>query len=318
MSREREGRRGRRARTREERRLTQQQRRRPLLTKSKAFILAGLLALAGGAGYVATEGGKHFPRIISGEIQKSDDQIIREEIQRLGIKKSQEEIDLWRKNSFVAPSTPYAIKEDEITFRAFDERIKRALFLMGQSKNPYFKEAIDFIKPLGRTGDLKIKMITEDINKERQGLIAPFSSTAEIYGGRIRFFIDASANEVVNHSDSLTLAIRLVHEIEHIRNQYIYDQPFQFLRPEERISRLERHFTQYSEWIAEEGRGYAKQAQAFIYQAGLYGDYPKGSDAQLAAFFIRSGKNPLSPTWRSYLIEKHELESRYQIQRQKD
>lgn len=305
MNRERNTRAQRRIRERgERRRLSQIRGNRPLLTTGRALVLAGLLALAGGAGYVATEGGKSFPRIVSGEVQKSDGQIIQEEIQRLGIKKSQKEIDLWSKNSFVPPATPLPIRRDEATRRESETRLEQAISLMSQSENPYLREASVFFQFLSASKRVSIRLNPDLPSKE--GMITVGGVTPVVIENVLGWFLDISPHQVINKLDSLSLAMKLTHEFEHIKNEYLYLQEFQALSLEEQLARLEQRYRQ--EWFIEEGRAYGKQSLAFVYQAGLHGIHPRGSDEELVATFIRFNNKVDSVGWLGYIERSGHVE----------
>lgn len=228
--------------------------------------------------------------------------VIHAEIQRQGILENTIEKELIVKE-FFGPARPPksdspAMREEAAT------RLKRVLGFMERSENPYFRQSTDFLKPLVRTGELELV-----IRHDQPGLYGDLSvmtTFPQVQGHRLFFTIAASAGEIVNIYDSVQITLHMVHEAEHVRSlrTFDFDMRRRGLLATDRYVELRKHCADPNEYILEEGRAYAKQAQAYVYEAGLLGLRDEGSsDEQRTVVFIASGSEPDSTKWLNYLVQ---------------
>lgn len=277
----------------------------------KALGTAGVATAAVIA--TCTEPGQRLVNNLFGPAELSSQEkrlLVQQEIKRLGIKQNQEEIALWRDNSFFPPSIPFPIEDNKETNKLFFDRIDRTVNLMAHSKNPYFKEAAEFAQRLYDAGEFEFhkNLTTERRGNKVLGLNTQYGIFGKDESKKFGWVINASADEVINKIESLTLAIWLVHELDHVRDMYMQDLPQRSLTPEERLDSLNAHLSSVNNRIMQESRGYAKQSQTFIYQAGLYGNFPEGTNLDVAAAYVDSGKDTASQKWIDYLKRNGHLQ----------
>lgn len=228
--------------------------------------------------------------------------VIQSEIRRQGVCQSSVEKELITREVFrparpPKPDSP-AIREEAAM------RLKRVLGFMERSMNSYFREATTFLRPLVRTGELELCVRPDQPG--RNGDVSVMTTFPQVQGHCLFFTIEASAGEIVNVYDSVQIALQMVHEAEHVRSLRTFDLDMRrrgFLAAK-RYVELQKRPLDISAYILEEGRAYAKQAQAYIYEAGLLGGCDEGSsDERRAIAFIRSGSKPDSAEWLRYLME---------------
>ena len=234
-------------------------------------------------------------------LPKTDDQIIMEEVKRLGISVNEQEGILWR--TFGYNRSIQKLPINDTTSQEAVQRVQSTFVLMQQSQNPYIKNAASFIVPLVSSNDASITIY---MGGDSEGKGSAMSASPELKDGRLRWHIAIAANEALNNSSSITLALQLTHEIEHIKNMITYDKSLpSSLSPQERYEKALQRKNNPKEYIEEEARGYAAQAQALIYAYGLgFRGSPGLSHEKYAAEFIRDSSNPASQEWQKYVAEE--------------
>lgn len=239
------------------------------------------------------------PRPIS-----ENERLIRSETQRLGIISNAEEARLWQQFGYKY-NKDYQQKfpTPELQIGEAKNRIDGVLTLMYNSKNTYLKKAADDFAQLKSQGFTDYEMLPNALSSGRQTSV--MEAGPKIINGRIMGLIQLSATKTLSETDDATLAIYLAHEIEHVRNIFEYDRTLPISLPAEQ--KLEKHLAKRGdkkEYLAEEARGYAVQAQAYIVEYGFGFSRHADSLEGLAADFIRSGNKNDSPGWLD-VIEKY-------------
>lgn len=261
----------------------------PLYTR-REFLAASIL---GGGAII---GGAYLAMSKSKETQsRTTEETIQREIQRLGIKPSKNEVELWRRYGFSRPRTP--LTENNAGLNEAAGRLENVVRVMSNSENPHFREAINILGPLLISGEAELGL--------RHGApdIKVMQAKADIKQDRLIWVIEVPL-ETINRLDSIQIAISLAHEVEHLRNMISYDNAMRNLPAQSRLLAQAQRAQDLDNFIREEMRAYARQAQAYIYQAGLMGVRDRGSsDEELAVAWIRSGKQVDSATWREYLTQ---------------
>ncbi|OGH33921.1 MAG: hypothetical protein A3J69_00475 [Candidatus Levybacteria bacterium RIFCSPHIGHO2_02_FULL_42_12] len=225
--------------------------------------------------------------------------IIEQEVNLLGIKPSQKEQQLWTTKGYVR--SPQKLPINEATIKEAQSRVATTLALMQQSENPYFKDASLFLK--SRLLSKKVSHSLYPKSKVSKDGRLSMRTQAMITNNELEVHIAIAIEEVLNESDSVTLASQLTHEIEHVRNTLSYLESFPSLSPEERVGKEVQRRQDSIQHIEEESRGYGRGAQAYIYQAALLGYLTSGGsiDEERAVAFIRAGSNIDSPQWKQYV-----------------
>lgn len=234
-------------------------------------------------------------------LTKTDQQIVEKETERLGIRLSENEGRLWRTFGYAHSREKLPITD--ATAQEAAKRVQATIILMQQSENPYIKNAASFIMPLASSGDASITVYMKG-DSENKG--SAMSASPNLKDGKLHWHIAIAANEVLNNSSGIILALELTHEIEHIKNMIAHQKSLpSSLSPQERLEKIIQRKNNPTEYIQEEARGYAAQSLAYIWAYGLGFRGGIGlSHQQYAAEFIRDGNSPNSILWQKYVAEE--------------
>lgn len=264
---------------------------------NRRAALQGLSAI--GALFLAACNGQptpqRQPQPRSPEPTPTSQQIIENEIKKLGIQQSQTEKTRWEQQGYQFSSQKVSITPE--TIQEAQRRVQATLRLMEQSENPYFKNAADFLKPLLRSEEVSHEMFPQ----LQRGALDMATAVRPTTSG-IQLVIGIDINHVLNSSNSIILATGFTHEAEHIKNQKEFLDSLN-LPTQEKLARHRAWGT--TERVAEEARGYGMGAKAFVYEYGLLGGYkgvPDQDTEIIAAKFIEIAQNDINnPNWRAFV-----------------
>ncbi len=276
------------------------------VTRTKSILAAGgVLGLMVLGGIVINRGCEVSSRsdtlttpsaaLVTPNVQRSHE-IIRGEIQRLGIQRSATEWDRWNRSGYF-PFGKVAVTKETQAQAA--EIIQATLTTMGQSENPFYRQATDYLRPLVFAGEVQLTVPTTLVTSEDNIVIA-MSTGVRIERYRLIWDLTIPADYVLN-ANSITLANSFVHESNHIENGRTFQESLPSnLSAEKRLGfEIERRETSR---IAEEARGNGQEAKAIIYQSGLLGEKAiHWTDLEEAAEFIKLGSDVNSPAYRRYV-----------------
>lgn len=228
----------------------------------------------------------------------SDDSIFEAEYTRLGINKDQNEINLWK-----SENKPKSYPQKPDTYENKVEaaaKVNGAIQTMKKSANPFLKDAAETIDRLRAEGKLSVG-IKSDLGAGDKG-VNLMSTGHYVEGNDIKWEIQVSVGEILNLYDSLNIALKLAHETEHAKNLLKIDQENLHLTLEQRDLLQRRLGKTRQHVIEEEARGYAVEAQAYLYQFGLFRTRPKGTpEEELALRFIKAKNDPKGLEWADYI-----------------
>lgn len=235
------------------------------------------------------------------EIQSiTDQQIVEQEVKRLGIQLSDKERMLWQ--TFGYSRSQEKVPINETTLQEAGNRVHTTLTLMLNSENPYFSRAANFIGPLLDSGDASIAVYKEIRQK---GVAMTSALQLRTGDNKLHWHIGIDSNEVLNNSSGTILAMQIAHEVKHVENMILFQNSLPpTLSPQERLEKQNQRMSDPNELIAEEARGFGIQALAYIYAYGLGFRGGIGlSHEEYASEFIRDGSDPNSESWKTY-VEK--------------
>ncbi len=246
-----------------------------------------------------TQSSPYKEPIPAGEQIHPNQLIIEQEINRLGIKPSEREQQLWITKGYAR--SPEKLPINESTIKEAQIRVATTLTLMQQSENPYFKDAALFFKSHLLSKEVSHSLYPKS-KVSKDGTLS-MSTLTKIKDDKLEVHIAIAIEEVLNESDSVTLASQLTHEIEHVRNTLFYLESFPSLSPDEKVEKERQRRQDPIQHVEEEARGYGKGIQAYIYEAGLLGYITSGgSDEEKRTIaFIKSGSDVNSVEWKKYV-----------------
>lgn len=268
-----------------------------LVAVGTAFVIA----VGGGYGIYQFVQQQEQVEVVPDENQ--DLVFIQQEIKRLGIEKSEQEIGLWRKLE----------QEIEDAKLANELTAGHKLNLMNQtlalSKNPHISDAVNFMAIEYGSGNVATGIDPNPIDRQQD--YSPMNTGYDISPNnefKMTLVIRAAA---ILERELLDITAGQTHEVEHLRNIKRTDAP--------RLSAQQRYNIQVQrsasrvEMIAEEARGYIKHAQAIIYQLGLTVD-PSQYISEIRSKFkepnfilrmivnaIKAKNNPDDPAWKKFI-----------------
>lgn len=281
-----------------ERRTAQREKRERAQRTRRLFLIGGSAAVVLGGGAVAARA-LGLPPFRDQSI--GNDQLFEVEYSNLGIKKSSQEEALV---TSVAESRSNPPKPDTHENRSLAaNKLSRTMSFMERSANPVFNDAAGFLKGLRDSG--KLSLAIRPAEGSSNGLVRQMTSLLTTDSGRPVWEIQATSTEVLNLMDTVEVAIAISHEAEHLKNMTEIVAQNPILNPQQQIDLLQGKIRDKQYFVEEEARGYAVQARAYIYEAGLLGRRDKKSESEgFAVAFIKAGNNPSSPDWISY-VAKH-------------
>ena len=242
--------------------------------------------------------------IVSERELKEEDQLLRnkriiqEEARRLNIFPSFTEADRWIR--FGYPRSEQILSVEENIPEA-QRRAISTLSLMTQSENPILPPAANMLLSLADNDKLTITL-SSSLRSDFSGKPSIMQTVLAIKDDKLHIFVIVDTNTVLNKTNATILATTFAHEAEHVRSVVTFLATLDdSLTPEEKVRRQAQRTDLEEDYIAEEARGYAKEAEALLYVVGL-GFY--GTDStleELIATYIESGKNPNNPAWKTYI-----------------
>lgn len=228
-----------------------------------------------------------------GPVSLSDNELVNKEIARLEISFSQKERDLFEKNWF----SKLPLTDEQETFQKAARRVDVTLAIMRASENPYFHNAATLFFSWIDQGKAGIEVSRGD---GKSNAIADLKEK----DGKLFGQISLDFKDVAYSLTPLTLALSIVHEIEHLKNFFAtQDRLLETYTTEERLAVYKRGKANPQLFLEEEARGYAAQARAFIYAQGLlrYNNTPDFSVMLWAGTLLRTGNDANNPAWRNYV-----------------
>lgn len=281
-----------------ERRNSQREKRERAQQTRRMFLIGGGAAVILGSGAVAARA-LGLPPFRD---QASDSDLLLEaENSKLGIKKSPQEDALVRSVAEARSNPAKSVTPENRSLAAI--KLSRTMSFMEKSDNPVFRDAAGFLKGLRDGG--KLILAIRPAEGSNNGLVHQMTSLLTVDSSRPVWMIQATSTEVLNLMDTVEIAIAISHEAEHLKNMSALVAQNTHLTPEQQINFLQGKTRDRQFFIEEEARGYAAQAKAYIYAAGLLGRRDKRSESEgFAVAFIKAGSNPSSPDWINY-VTKH-------------
>lgn len=238
----------------------------------------------------------------------SEKSIVLKEADRLGIKQSEAEKALWKRGPKREPN--YFVAQNQETLVKATNMFEAAIRLTRESENPIFKQTLEFFDTLLTTGRLRFFLRPPGEGNERE---VPMQTRNQFRAGSDSWVLEASAMWIINKQDPINTILLLVHETEHIRNEYNVVNELVKRNPNttnaQKLSVLDARHANRHEAIAEEARGYGVFAQAYIWHVGLTRSILENQeidDLKRAVGFIKAGSKVDSPAWLEY-IEKNNL-----------
>jgi len=270
-----------------------------------ALMAAGIIgctALNPGAEYPTTV---PTPTPISREIlPKTNQQIIEQEVKRLGIELSSKEAQMWQTQGY--DKLPYKRSVNQETVAQATERLPIVLELMQKSENPYLSQSGEFLVNLSAAGQVIFSLETEPI-KASHAKTTALATTPVIENKKLSYLIMIDAEEMINNSNSTLLALQLTHEAEHVKNSVniISLLPPSFT-PEQILKKELERSQDINEFVEEESRAWTWESWAYIYQYGLgfHGIVQTNIHQHAAAFIRNSNGNPETPEWQKYVAKE--------------
>lgn len=232
----------------------------------------------------------------------SDDALIEREANKLPITQVQKnkEIELWR-NGFQKSDEKLSIDDH------LDLALARAIHtidLMLLSENPILRIYGEYLDANLDADNLRIDISREPL-RDASGMVTKLEKDPN---GKIFAHVLVSANEVLNNTNALLLAIELAHEARHIQGIFSFqislNQPFS---ADTRIAKQEERMNfETKEYVEEEARGYAIESEAYLYAfaLGYRGGNAGGNNINRhvnAASYIRFGSDQDSLGWKQHV-----------------
>lgn len=303
---ERETKRQRQERRKQERRLSQEQERGRQRWQKRLVTVGAALVMAIGGGYAVSQ---FLHSQQQAEIQADKERAeaeVRQEIERLGIKRSQKETELWEQMQLVA--------EAQRNFLTPSQKINYVISAMLQSENPYFQEAAQSMQQMVNEGIIIPQTIPFPLDRRyllREKIGGIISTGFQLVDGR-PVITRTAYNELIIEATPEQIAVTLVHEMKHAKNIRRRDEQNLHLTPQERISSYINTMTQEDNFIQEEASGIMEQSRAAIYHVGLTDRSFRGgafhvSDYQELAKGIRSGMQEDHPDWKDHIAKQYDL-----------
>lgn len=228
----------------------------------------------------------------------SYEEIINQEIERIGVKYSPAERELWQ-----GYRLPLLDNEADVSERIniATQRVHEVRERMLHSENPYFRHAASFINEQEQRGLLHIKVDDELTAIGRSVPMA--TSPLKTPNGRLVWSIAVSAKDMIKTSDEIFTALYFTHEVRHIEEFLSIPAYNESIIPvDERIANFEKDLQDTNFFLHKEAQGYAMNALAYIYERGLWYEAASGTVIeQLAAKYITSGRTEHNEEWKSYL-----------------
>lgn len=233
----------------------------------------------------------------------SEKSVISKEAERLGIKRSEEESDLWKTGP--QPTLSYPVVQNQETLLEATNRFNRTLGLMKQSKNPFYQNSIQLSDMLRATNQLRFELVPPTGMRSRE--FSMQTRSVFRYGTNL-WILEVAAGWIINKLTSPQVALYFVHELEHINNESKALQELLARNPNvtdaQKTNLINSRHSNQQEAVAEESRGYGVSAQAFIWHSGLTGEIPQTpntDDLKRVVRFIKFGGRVDSPGWQNYV-----------------
>lgn len=197
------------------------------------------------------------------EVVVDNQALLEGEIKRLGIEKSQKEIELWGK---VDDDIKKHIEQNTFTTAKKLSLITEA---MQESENPYFSNAGKFFQDQFNQGNLGTRITQTPIGRPSSSSFTYLIVTEPIIiQDKLIIGLEADAEEMMK-AKPVEIATFITHEMEHGQNLFETDRPVANKTASERLENQRKRIKDVQELIAEEARGYMKQMKSIIYHLGL-------------------------------------------------
>lgn len=224
----------------------------------------------------------------------NNEQRVRQEVIRLGIQENSKEKELWEKKGY-NPLPPSEITTQSIVLA--EERIIQTLAIMEESENPHFKSAVEFYKTQVKLGKVSIKAYRRVYSNLAESLIV---IGPEIREGELHYHFAVSADAFLHDMSTLTAAITVSHEIEHLKNFLEAEKNLGSMNVEQKLEKLKPSLWSLDTNVEEEARAYGAETKAYIHHYGLTRFKDDGALTK-AAIFIQSDNNPSHIQWRTHI-----------------
>lgn len=230
----------------------------------------------------------------TGMVPPSDSQVILGAAEKIGVRPSIQEQNLWRG---VYETPRFSTPVDSRNFPIIQQRWTDVRDRMAKSENPIYREAVESVWRLSKSGDLRLVMLdTVNIHGSGEGLAAGFVVEED----RMVMQMFLSREYILNQSSGLRLANTVSHEVKHLRQMQNQWQKTAGLPVTQRTADMQA--TKMT--VAHEAEAYATEAEAYIRQAGLLGrvyDEQESGQEDRAAKYIFLGMNPQALEWVNYI-----------------
>lgn len=231
---------------------------------------------------------------------------IQEKIKTLGISPDKDEVSLWKTYGF-APLTT-RISSPEKAEEETNKRLARCLYLMEQSKNPYFKRTIQLIHESAKDKDLLIDIVPADDN-QTPGVSRPLSTFPIEHpsiSNKFSVAIQAVTSEILYKLTAEEIAILLVHEVKHAENILLRQKNSDPNKSLKDKLDAEYQLTKNPLFLPhEEADAYANHSEAYIYHRALGGQ-------ALSLFSIDAGQYVAggmtrNEAWTNFIATRYKL-----------
>lgn len=231
----------------------------------------------------------------------SDEVLIKQEVQRLGINYSASEQKLW---PIFQSDTSSMNNEQKI--KEAQTKAGTAIINMQKSENPYFRQAAQDFKQLFREGSLSIRVVSTPLIIPSEKTIVAMGTDIEIRNGKLHRLIVVDANLVLENPHLIEIALQFTHEIQHTKNSIEFEKSLSpSLSVDQKLSlELQRPRNQNT-LVLEEADAHGVEAQAYIYAHGLgFYQKPKLQYHMLAGLFIKSDADPEGQVWKKAVAQE--------------
>ncbi len=187
------------------------------------------------------------------------DALLRNEANRLGVKRSDQEQYLWQTFATKRQTEPKDLRS--IPIEEAEQKLSTALSLMKTSENKKFQHAAGIFEPLMEERSIRfvwdLRLIGSDVG---------MYTTPEEKDEKIHYVIGLNPSNMFNNpaSTDLTNAFHLAHEGEHVENFKEFFRQRPDLSAKEKIVKAREQ-----DRLEEERRGFTIEAEAYIIEYGL-------------------------------------------------
>lgn len=270
--------------------------------KQYVWTHRGLLGVFGGAASVVW--------LVACERLSADEKLIAQEAKKLPVTQQQREreIHLWNSDlRRTLPLTPITEANFPQAVGQTETLTKTTLNLMRQSQNQYFKESYAFLQTLIVNDEITFRVSARIFGQ--QGRELSLKLVPETKDGKMHWFINISANQVINRLPAGLQASEITHELRHIQNMKAYFAILPLsLSPEEKLRLWNERMSNPDELAKEEADAYAVEAFGHIHAYALGDRSGRGlSYERYTAEFVRSGMEARSDRWIAFIRKEQRI-----------